>query len=57
MSENERIIANINASMDMEGMPLTVEDKNRLISCLSGEISFDDAVDSVIKEFKRRKAV
>ncbi|MBQ3427865.1 MAG: hypothetical protein IJH37_12105 [Clostridia bacterium] len=39
MSETERIIANVNATMTMEGMPLTNEDKARIRDCIEGRKS------------------
>ena len=37
MSDTERIIANVNATMAMEGMPLTNDDKMRIRDCLEGK--------------------
>ncbi len=53
MSESERIIANVNATMSMEGMPLTDEDKERIRLCLSGKKSFEVAVSELINHYKK----
>ncbi|MCD7784047.1 MAG: antitoxin VbhA family protein [Oscillospiraceae bacterium] len=49
----ERIIANVNATMAMEGMPLTDEDKARLRLCLNGEKSFEETVAELVKIYQR----
>lgn len=51
----ETVIENVNASMAMEGMPLTAGDRAMLSRCLSGELSFEQAVRSVVAEYKVRK--
>ena len=49
MSETERIIANVNATMAMEGMPLTNANKARIRDCIEGRKSFEDTVKEFIK--------
>lgn len=53
MSESERIIKNVNATMSMEGMPLTDEDKERLLLCLSRKKSFEATVDELINRYRK----
>ena len=55
MSETERIIANVNATMAMEGLPLTDDDKSRIRDCIEGRKSFDDTVKELVEY--HRKAV
>ncbi|WP_455543922.1 antitoxin VbhA family protein [Intestinibacter sp.] len=55
MSKNDKIINNINATMSMEGMPLLKEDKERLRECLEGKISYQDAVDKLIKQYTNKQ--
>ena len=57
MSENERIIANVNATMDMGEMPLTQEDKERIRECLEGKVNFQDAVELLVKKYKQKQVV
>lgn len=45
MSENNRIIKNINATMSMENIQLLKVDKERL----EGKVSYQDAIDKIIK--------
>jgi hypothetical protein len=45
----ENVIENINFSMAMEDMPLTNEDKNRLMDCLNGTVNVDEILQEVIK--------
>lgn len=55
MGKNDRIIDNINATMSMEDMPLLKEDKERLRDCLEGKVSYEDAIDKLIKQYKHNK--
>lgn len=57
MSEVERIISNVNATMEMENMPLTDDDKDMLKSCLEGKVMFDDMLNSLVSEFSREKVM
>jgi hypothetical protein len=50
----ENIIENIDFSMEMEDMPLTDEDKNRLRGCLSGK---DDINRVLLETIKRHTLV
>ncbi len=49
----DRIIANVNATMAMEGMPLTNEDKARLRRCLNGEKTFEETVAELVKMYTK----
>lgn len=53
MSETERIIANVNATMAMEGLPLTEADKLRIQDCVEGRKSFDDTVKELVNYYKK----
>lgn len=55
MSKNDRIINNINATMSMENLPLLKEDKERLRDCLEGKVSYEDAIDKLIKQYMHKK--
>lgn len=57
MSEVERIISNVNATMEMENMPLTDDDKDMLKSCLEGKVMFDDMLNSLVSAFSREKVM
>lgn len=46
----ENIIANINFSMEMEDMPLTEEDKNRLRNCLDENVDINEILKEIIKK-------
>ena len=46
----ENIIENIDFSMAMEDMPLTIEDKTRLRDCLDGTLNVDKILQEVIKK-------
>lgn len=52
MSDLECILANVDATMTMEGMPLTIEDKNRIMKCLSGQTTFDDEIKKIVEKYK-----
>ena len=55
MSKNDRIINNINATMSMEDMPLLKEDKDRLRECLEGKVSYEDAINKLIKQYTHKQ--
>ena len=44
------IIENIDFSMKMEDMPLSYEDKNRLIDCLEGKNDINMVIQETIKK-------
>ncbi len=54
MSKNERIIENTNATMSMENMPLLKEDKDRIRECLEGKVSFQEAIDKLVKQYTNK---
>lgn len=45
-------IDNAVASVEMEGLHVTEEDRKLLRRCIGGELSYDDAVASVITRYK-----
>lgn len=54
MSELECIIANVDATMSMEGMPLTDEDRTRILNCLTGKSTFDNEIKNIIEKFMKK---
>lgn len=52
----EKLIAQINASMAIEGMPLKAEDKVRLRDCMDGRRSFAVCRQEIIAKYKRANA-
>ena len=50
--EKEKIIANVNGTMSMEGMPLTEADKQRIHDILDGKITAEEAIQNIIAEYK-----
>lgn len=57
MTKNERIVENVNASMSMEGMPLTEEEKTLGLQCLNGEMNFREVIDGLVKQYKQKPVV
>lgn len=73
MSENERIIANTNATMSMDNMhfysevghematlnslTLMEEDKKRIKECLERKISFQVAVENLVKKYMSKQVM
>jgi len=49
VSDEEKIIADVNSSMAMEGMPLTTEDKNRLRIFLSSPDKLENMINELVK--------
>ena len=52
----EYIIENINFTMSMEDMPLTVENKYQLREGLEGNIDFDKLITQTITKYKKESA-
>ena len=50
MREIERIVREVDSSMDMEGLPLTVEDKDRIRRCLSEPSSLEQTIGSLLRK-------
>ena len=50
--EKLQIIKEVNATMRMENMPLTNEDKQRLKDIADGKTTVNEAINKIIKEYK-----
>ena len=50
MSEIERIVREVDSSMAMEGLPLTVEDKDRIRRCLSEPSSLEQTIGGLLRK-------
>lgn len=57
MSNTDRIIENVNATMRMEGMPLLDKDKERIKDCIEGKISFQDAIDLLVNKYMHKQVI
>lgn len=57
MTNNERIIENVNATMSMEGMKLTQEDRDLAASCLEGKIDFGEAIADLVRRYTQKPVV
>ena len=55
MTKNEKIVENVNASMSMEGMPLTREEKEVGLKCLNGELDFREVIGDLVKQYTNVK--
>lgn len=55
MSNTERIIENVNATMAMEDMPLFSEDKDRIRECIEGKVSFDATIEMLLKKYTHKQ--
>ena len=44
MSKNEEILSFVDANLRLEGMRLSVREKQTIMDCLTGKTSFDDAI-------------
>lgn len=51
MTRNEKIVENVDASMNMEGMPLTEEEKQIGLKCLDGEMNFREVIERLVKQY------
>ena len=52
MSNSERIVENVNATMSMEDMPLLESDRIRIRECIEGKVDFQDAINALIRKYK-----
>ena len=55
MSKNEEILNFIDSSFRLEGMHLSSRERQTIMKCLKGDMTFNDAVSKAIK--KHRKPV
>lgn len=46
----EKIIRNVNANLSIEGMPLSINDKNRMRNCLRGRATVDETVKRLVEK-------
>ena len=53
MTNHERIIENVNTSMSMEGMALDKSQKDKMFNCLSGKISYAEAVKKAVDKYRQ----
>lgn len=51
MKNIEKMIEEVNGTMNIEGMPLTAEDKERIRKCLVGEKCFDTEIKELVKKY------
>ena len=57
MTKTDRIIENVSATMAMEDMPLTEDNKRTIRRYLDGAESFEDVLASVIQKYAREKVM
>lgn len=53
--KKEKIIRSVAANFDLEGMPLTDEDRERMRTCLTGKTTVDDAVKELVEKYTVKK--
>lgn len=51
--KTKKIIDDVDATMRLEGMPLTVDDKKMLCCCLEGESSFEEERAKILQEVSK----
>jgi len=49
----QHLIQEVNATMSMENMPLTPEDKDRLKRYLDDKITINEAIEEITRKYKR----
>lgn len=50
----EEVINNVNATMAMEDMPLTEEDKQRLRDCMDGKTTVSAEVEKIKEKYRKQ---
>ena len=53
MSKNEEILSFVDANLKLEGMRLSVHEKQTIMDCLTGKTSFDDAISEAFARHRR----
>lgn len=56
LGDNNWIVENVNSNMAMEGMPLEDEDRRRILDCLEGKKTFQEAVEELVAYYQNGKA-
>jgi hypothetical protein len=57
MKDIEQTIREVDATMSMEGMPLTNEDKEDMRTVLRGEVSFKEMRQRILNEYMPKRTV
>lgn len=57
MFENDRILANVKATMEMEGFVITEEQEKMGRDCLEGRVSFAEAVEKLKRKYMQKQVV
>lgn len=57
MNRNEYIIENVSATMAMENMPLTTEDRKLLSDCLEGRMTCQEAVEMLVRQYTHKQVM
>lgn len=57
MFENDRILANVKATMEMEGFVITEEQEKMGRDCLEGRVSFAEAVEKLKLKYMQKQVV
>ena len=57
MSRNDYIIENVSATMEMENLLLTGEDRRMLRDCLEGRTTYQDAVEMLVRQYTHKKVM
>jgi hypothetical protein len=55
MRDTEQKIREVNATMSMEDMPLTEEDKARLRDIFDGKVTVESAVQQLVQKHSQKK--
>lgn len=57
MSENDRILANARATMEMEGFSIPDELEQTGRDCLEGKLSFAETIEGLKKKYMQKRVV
>ena len=56
MNRDDEIISFVDSNLRLEGMSLSVADKQTLRNCLSGKSTFDEEIRRALAEYRRVSA-
>lgn len=52
--EKQHLISQVDGNMALEGMSLTEKDKQALKDVLDGKLTYEEAIENIVNEYKQR---
>lgn len=52
--EKQQLISQVDANFALAGMPLTEKDKQELKDILDGKLTYEEAIENIVNEYRQR---